>query len=290
MKKKPIVMLLLSTAIILLASTSLMAETNDLNSLTWTTLTDGFDEPILVAQAQEGEGAEDTLSPECAELAKDPDADLGEVIRAGCKPTLAQMSLDPLRRGRVKLTGFTVLRPDPLGVFNGCRRIGEAQSVLVLPRRYPVDWQAVFGRVRDRPGGASQTASTGGVDEFAALREYRPGDPLRHIDWKGGARLGIPIVKEFHETCFVRHGLILDTFPPAGASAAGFEEAVSVAASFVDTARVGDGVLELLFVGSEVYRASAGQGAGSTDRLLEALACVESCHRHPFETLRSARP
>jgi hypothetical protein len=42
----------------------------------------------------EGEGAdaEEPLSPECAEFAKDPDADLGDVIKAGCKPTLAQMS------------------------------------------------------------------------------------------------------------------------------------------------------------------------------------------------------
>ena len=92
MKKILLVMVLLSAPIILQASTSLMAETNDLNSLTWKTLTDGFDEPFLMAQAQEGAGAEEPLSPECEAFAKDPDADLGEVIRAGCKPTLAQMS------------------------------------------------------------------------------------------------------------------------------------------------------------------------------------------------------
>jgi hypothetical protein len=58
---------------------------------------DGY-QPILFAQekAQEGEetkeGEEKPLSAECAEFAKDPNADVGDVIRAGCQPTLAQMS------------------------------------------------------------------------------------------------------------------------------------------------------------------------------------------------------
>jgi hypothetical protein len=60
--------------------------------------TDDSYQGILLAQekAQEGEeakeGEEKPLSPECAEFAKNPDADVGDVIRAGCKPTLAQMS------------------------------------------------------------------------------------------------------------------------------------------------------------------------------------------------------
>jgi hypothetical protein len=36
--------------------------------------------------------ASEPLSPECAAFAKDPEADIGDVIRAGCKPTLPQMS------------------------------------------------------------------------------------------------------------------------------------------------------------------------------------------------------
>jgi hypothetical protein len=37
-------------------------------------------------------GQEEELSPVCAKFAKDPDADLAEVNKAGCTPTLAQMS------------------------------------------------------------------------------------------------------------------------------------------------------------------------------------------------------
>ncbi len=37
-------------------------------------------------------GAEKALSAECRSFANDPGADLGEVLKAGCEPTLAQMS------------------------------------------------------------------------------------------------------------------------------------------------------------------------------------------------------
>src|SRR5210317_1917733 len=54
------------------------------------------DLPLMVAAAEtgEGEGAADgePQSEECLAFAKDPDADIGEIINAGCKPTLAQMS------------------------------------------------------------------------------------------------------------------------------------------------------------------------------------------------------
>jgi len=51
------------------------------------------DEALYLAEAKKTEeGEEKPLSPECAAFAKDPDADLGEVLGAGCQPTLAQMS------------------------------------------------------------------------------------------------------------------------------------------------------------------------------------------------------
>ena len=44
------------------------------------------------------------------------------------------------------------------------------------------------------------------------MRDYRPGDPLRRIHWKSWAKTGRPVVKEYQDEFFVRHGLILDTF------------------------------------------------------------------------------
>ena len=200
----------------------------------------------------------------------------------------AELSLTPVRRGYVRLAGLYLTCPDPLGLFKARVATGEAQSLLVLPRRYPVHWVEPIGASRDRVGGASQSASTGGTDEFAALREYRPGDPLRHIHWKGWARHATPIVKEFHEEAFARQALLLDTFLREDGTRVQFEEAVSVAASFACAVPSRRSVMDLLFIGTEVHRVTSGPGLGTTDQMLEALACVKESARAPFALLSDA--
>jgi uncharacterized protein (DUF58 family) len=200
----------------------------------------------------------------------------------------ARMRLTPQRRGFIRIHAALVARTDPLGVFRALVETGRSESLLVLPKRYPVSWAELFGRAQDRLGGQSQASSTGGSEEFASLREYRPGDPMRHIHWKGWARIGEPVVREFHEECFVRQGLVLDTFLPPDAGDERFEEAVSVAASFAYATPAGSGTLELMFVGADIFQVSSGQGPGAADRLLEALACVEATPEQPFARLKEA--
>ncbi len=48
------------------------------------------DDPSVAVSMESTE--DEPTSAECAAFAKDIDADLGEVLRAGCEPTLAQMS------------------------------------------------------------------------------------------------------------------------------------------------------------------------------------------------------
>jgi uncharacterized protein (DUF58 family) len=57
-------------------------------------------------------------------------------------------------------------------------------------------------------------SNIGQSEEFVSLREYRRGDPPRHIHWRSWAKAGKPIVKEFEDEFFVRHALVLDTFTP----------------------------------------------------------------------------
>ena len=55
--------------------------------------TDSSEQPFLMAQADTNAVDEDqSLSPECMEWRKDPDADIGVMLRAGCQPTIGQMS------------------------------------------------------------------------------------------------------------------------------------------------------------------------------------------------------
>jgi uncharacterized protein (DUF58 family) len=180
----------------------------------------------------------------------------------------------PLRRGVLRLTGTTVACPDPFGLFRSLRRLPGTQSILILPRRYPMPAFALPGTMKYQSGGVSMASSVGESEEFVALREYRPGDPLRRMHWKSFAKFGEPIVKEHQEEFFVRHALILDTFGgPAGAEL--FEEAVSVAASLAFTIQNQDSLLDLMFAGTRAYCFTSGRGLGHIEQILEVLASVQ---------------
>jgi uncharacterized protein (DUF58 family) len=192
--------------------------------------------------------------------------------------------LTPARRGRVGFTGVTAARPDPFGLSYALMTLPLGQSVLVLPRRYPLPALQLPGRRADQHGRVALASQVGDSEEFVALREYRPGDPLRRIHWRSWARTGKPIVKEYQEEFFVRHALVLDTFLSAEDGEV-FEDAVSVAASFACTVLTQESLLDLMFVGPQAYCVTAGRGVGQTDHLLETLACVHPCTDKPFQAL-----
>lgn len=190
----------------------------------------------------------------------------------------------PLRRGVVRLVGATFARPDPLGIYRALVKQPLPQTVLVLPKRYPLPAIALPGSMKYQQGGVALASHIGQSEEFVALREYRQGDPPRHIHWRTWAKVGKPIVKEFEDEFFVRHALVLDTFTARPHSEA-FEEAVSVAASFACTVLTQESLLDLLFVGAQAYCFTAGRGLAHADQMLEILAAVRPCTTQSFTEL-----
>jgi len=146
---------------------------------------------------------------------------------------------------------------------------------------------ALPGSLKYQQGGVAMASNIGQSDEFVSLRDYRRGDPPRHIHWRSWAKTGKPIVKEFEDEFFVRHALVLDTFTTRPQSEL-FEEAVSVAASFACTVLTQESLLDLLFVGAEAYCFTAGRGLAHADQMLEILASVQPCYQQPFTTLERA--
>ena len=195
-----------------------------------------------------------------------------------------RLEIVPLKRGHLRLTGLTVARPDPFGLFKSFASIPNPQSVLVLPKRYPLPPIHLPGVRKYQPGGVALASSVGDSEEFLSLRDYRPGDPLRRIHWKSWAKIDKPIVKEYQDEFFVRHALILDTFQEAGHSDI-FEEAVSVAASFASSIQTQDSLLDLMFVGTEAYCFTSGRGLAQADKMLEILASVRPCRDKSFRAL-----
>ncbi len=196
----------------------------------------------------------------------------------------ARIELTPLRRGVLRLGGLVVARADPLGLCRAFVKVPLLQSILILPKRYALPPIALPGLLKYQQGGVALASHVGQSEEFVSLRDYRRGDPWRHIHWRTWAKTDKPVVKEFEDEFFVRHALVLDTFidHPRGEA---FEEAVSIAASFVCTIQSQESLLDLLFVGAESYRFTCGRGLAHADQMLEVLAGVTVCRDRSFKTL-----
>ncbi len=195
-----------------------------------------------------------------------------------------RLELTPLRRGVLRFEGLRLARPDPLGLFRALARVPLPQATLILPRRYPLPPMSFPGTLKYQDGGVALASNVGQSEEFVSLRDYRHGDPLRHIHWRSWAKAGKPVVKEFEDEFFVRHALVLDTFTENPYSEV-FEEAVSVAASFACAIQTQESLLDLLFVGPQSYCCTAGRGLAHTDQMLEILASVRACADQSFGAL-----
>lgn len=194
------------------------------------------------------------------------------------------LEVTPLRRGVLRFDAVAVACPDTFGLFRTFVRVPQADALLILPKRYFLPPFALPGQLKYQHGGVALAASVGESEEFVSLRDYRPGDALRHIHWPSWAKTGRPIVKEFQDEFFTRHALVLDTFLPVGASEV-FEEAVSVAASLACTVQAQESLLDLMFVGPEAYCFTMGRGVGHLEQMLEILASVQPCCDRQFSSL-----
>jgi uncharacterized protein (DUF58 family) len=196
-----------------------------------------------------------------------------------------RMRCVPLRRGELRFEAVSIGRAEPLGLMRSLRRLQLRESLIVMPRTHPVSPLHLPGSRRLQPGGVAFAGRIGDAEEFMTLRDYRSGDTPRRIHWKAWARTGRLVIKEYQDEFFVRHALLLDTFPSG--DTAPFEAAVSLAASLVMTPRSNESLLDLMFVEKRAYTMTQGRGIGAATQLLRVLATVEPS-RGTFEDLAEA--
>ena len=182
------------------------------------------------------------------------------------------VTLTARRRGILNIPGGLLSRSDPLGLVRAFQFLPGPASLLVLPQRHRIPDLDLPGFRRQHPGGEALASGVGAAEEFASLRDYRRGDPRKHIHWRSTARTGTLVVKEFHDEEVIRHALVLD--PGVEGVGSRFEDAVSVAASFVGVLPEQESLLDLLFIGSQAVQLTSGRGVGHSGPMLEALASV----------------
>ncbi|GAA4674448.1 DUF58 domain-containing protein [Nocardioides nanhaiensis] len=90
------------------------------------------------------------------------------------------------RRGVIAVGPATTRRGDPLGVCSRDSRWSEVHEVLVRPPLVPLEALGA-GLLRDLEGVTTDAVSQSDL-AFHALREYVPGDDLRHVHWRSSAK------------------------------------------------------------------------------------------------------
>ncbi|MFN8224447.1 MAG: DUF58 domain-containing protein [Gaiellales bacterium] len=78
-----------------------------------------------------------------------------------------------------------------------------------------LEWH-VLRRLDGRLLGANRTVFRGVGTDFHDLREYEPGDDVRHIDWNVTARMDTPYVRQYTEDRELTAWLLLDRSPSMG--------------------------------------------------------------------------
>jgi len=175
-------------------------------------------------------------------------------------------------RGVLAVGPVSVLRGDPLGLFERTRDRRQAVDLFVHPRTTSLEGLSL-GLMRDLEGLPVHQLASDDVS-FHALREYQPGDDLRHVHWKSTARVGELMVRQYEQTRRSHFVVGLSTHPGEYRSSEEFELAISVAGSIGLRALRDSRTLDVR-VPSGTLRAPDGH------RFLDALAALE--HSRPRE-------
>ena len=155
--------------------------------------------------------------------------------------------LQPLRRGRHQIGPLTIRTAGPLGIGGRQATLPSIDQVKVYPPLHGrAEVELRLRRARVLQAGKRSAAFRGGGSDFDSLRDYRPDDELRRINWMATARAVRPIANEFREEHNQQVILLLDVSRTMATQVQGvsrFEHALDAVIAVAELAtRVGDQV------------------------------------------------
>ncbi|MGJ0204289.1 DUF58 domain-containing protein [Leucobacter sp. gxy201] len=133
------------------------------------------------------------------------------------------------QRGVIRVGPLTVARRDPLALLRREVTWPEKHLLYVHPATAQLPPNSA-GLVRDLEGVSSRRLTDSDLS-FYAVREYAPGDAMRHIHWKSTAKTGTLMVRQYEESQTARVAVLFDARREEYRSDEEFELGVSVAAS-----------------------------------------------------------
>ena len=116
------------------------------------------------------------------------------------------------KRGRFLIKDFELSTKFPFGFFRHRRRLPARETELVVfPQLTPLDRQ-----LEDVPIGSGKIVANrrGSGQDLLSLRDYRPNDDLRRVDWKATVRTERLTVREFSDEDDKKVTIVFDTRMP----------------------------------------------------------------------------
>ncbi|HEX6990017.1 MAG TPA: DUF58 domain-containing protein [Bacillota bacterium] len=182
------------------------------------------------------------------------------------------------RRGLIRVDRIEITASDPLGLFSARLTLAQPLRLIVYPpaagpRRLPTSDR--------RPGGPRVTAGWLWPDPalYAGARPYRPGDPLRWVDWRATARHRSLQVKTFDSSRRAAVAVLVDlrtySHPWDGVRSAEAEGVLALAAGLLLELEA-RGCRTLLVTNmARLLAGPALRPAGSLEQQLEELAAAD---------------
>jgi uncharacterized protein (DUF58 family) len=186
----------------------------------------------------------------------------------------------PVRRGRERGGGFVVDAVGPLGLGRRRRRVELPWDVAVYPPLVTVRLHTSVAQAqRRREQGSTPLRQIGEGRLFESLREWVPGDDLRHIDWKATARRRKVITRQYEAERRQQVLLVLDTGRLLTADIAGVSRLDYVVQAALELAYAAvqhdDNVGVMAFAAGVQHFVAPRRGRLAVKRVLDVLAVVE---------------
>lgn len=208
--------------------------------------------------------------------------------------TQAQVPCVPRIRGTLRFERIEASTSFPFGVIHKTVVFDQEQEVLVFPHLYRVKRRLLSQLTMASGDGRRPVNRTGGTEEFFGLREYRPGDSLRMVDWKRSARTGDLVAREMTLPSPPKLSLVLDLreTPPDGIGGKGRpdeeapvsgrvleERAISLTASLICDAYLRGFRIGLRVIGPSCPDFPMRHNMAHRTRMLESLAALDLTQR-----------
>jgi len=192
-------------------------------------------------------------------------------------------------RGKYEFCGVRVLANDLLGMSRCERFVPSPATLAVLPGMERLERLKISPRRTRVYTGAIRSRETGAGVEFFGTRAYVSGDPLRHLNWKAGARWDLLITNLFEQERIADVGIIVDARSIVEVRTNGeslFERSIRAAASLAEYFLREGNRVGLLIYGQMIQWTFPGYGKQQHARILAALAKAELGEHAVFKELQ----